>query len=294
VTHPHLETPGVAWRSDHISAAGIDIARFETGAASADAPAILLLHGLGHWTGAAWDRIAPLLDPAWRIVGIDLPGFGESERPDARYDLTFFRAVLADVVRQTFPGRFALAGHSLGGMIAADYAATYPDQIDHLVLIAPAGFASVNGLVVRMLGSGLVRRLFSLEPRPGFVLQTLRQSVRDPEHLDPDVIAQAQVYAADPTVRRAFGGIYSGTMQSMRNLPGLHAHFARYRGPALVIWGQHDRFIPVKALANAQRVYPQAELRIFDQSGHVVMDDEPAVLAEELRAFLDPPVAAAE
>jgi pimeloyl-ACP methyl ester carboxylesterase len=41
-------------------------------------------------------------------------------------------------------------------------------------------------------------------------------------------------------------------------------------------------------------VYPQAELRIFDQSGHVVMDDEPAVLAEELRAFLDPPVAAAE
>jgi pimeloyl-ACP methyl ester carboxylesterase len=281
-------TPEVGWRADRITAAGVDIARFTAGSTEPGAPALLLLHGLGHWTGAAWNRIVPLLDPAWRIVGIDLPGFGESARPDVRYDLPFFRSVIAEVARQSLPERFAIAGHSLGGMIAADFAGAFPAAIDHLILIGPAGFASVNGFVVRVLGSGFVRRLFSLEPRPDFVLRTLRQSVYDPQHLDPDVIAQAQVYAGDPELRRAFGGIYGGAMLSMRSLPMLHATFAGYRGPTLVIWGQHDRFIPVKALANAQRVYPHAELRIFDRSGHVVMDDEPEELAREMNAFLAP------
>jgi pimeloyl-ACP methyl ester carboxylesterase len=285
-------TTDVAWRADRITAGGVDVARFTAGSTATGAPALLLLHGLGHWAGAAWDRIVPLLDPAWRVVAIDLPGFGESERPDVRYDLPFFRAVVADVARQSLPARFALAGHSLGGMIAADVAGAQPDAIERLILIGPAGFANVNGLVVRVLGSGVVRRLFSLEPRPDFVLRTLRQSVYDPQHLDPAVVAQAQAYAGDPDVRRAFGGIYAGAMQSMRDLPRLHAEFARYRGPALVAWGQHDRFIPVKALNNAKRVYPQAELRVFDRSGHVVMDDEPEALADEMRAFLAPAGAA--
>jgi pimeloyl-ACP methyl ester carboxylesterase len=286
-------TSDVAWQADRITAAGVDVARFTTGSAAPGAPALLLLHGLGHWTGAAWDRIVPLLDPAWRIVAVDLPGFGESARPDVRYDLPFFRAVVADVARQSLPERFALAGHSLGGMIAADYAAAHPERVERLILIAPAGFAKVPAIVVRVLGSKLVRRFFSLEPRPDFVLRTLRQSVHDPAHLDADVIAQAQRYAADPDVRRAFGGIYSGAMQAMVHLPALHRFFAQYRGPVLAVWGQHDRYIPVKALFDVQRVYPQAELRIFDQSGHVVMDDEPAALATDIRTFLDPTAAVA-
>jgi len=286
-------TSEVVWQADRITAGGIDVARFTTGSSAPGAPALLLLHGLGHWTGAAWNRIVPLLDPAWRIVAIDLPGFGESARPDARYDLPFFRTVVADVADQSLPERFALAGHSLGGMIAADYAAAYPERVERLILIAPAGFASVPAIVVRVLGSKLVRRFFSLEPRPDFVLRTLRQSVYDPAHLDPDVIAQAQRYAADPAVRRAFGGIYSGAMQAMRDLRALHRFFGHYRGPVLAVWGQYDRYIPVKALADVQRVYPQAELRIFDQSGHVVMDDEPAALAADIRTFLNPAPAVA-
>jgi pimeloyl-ACP methyl ester carboxylesterase len=284
---PHPAASAVAWRADRITAAGVDVARFTAGSSAPGAPALLLLHGLGHWTGAAWNRIVPLLDPAWRVVAIDLPGFGQSERPDVRYDLPFFRTVVDDVARQSLPPRFALAGHSLGGMIAADVAASSPERIAGLALIAPAGFAAVNGIVVRVLGSGLVRRFFSLEPRPDFVVRTLRQSVHDPDRLDPAVIAQAQAYAADPLVRRAFGGIYGGAMQAMRDLPGLHRRFAQYRGPAFVGWGRFDRDIPVKALADARRVYPQAVTQIFEASGHVVMDDEPAELAAALRALLD-------
>jgi pimeloyl-ACP methyl ester carboxylesterase len=279
-------TSDVAWQADRIAAAGVDLARFTTGSIAPGAPALLLLHGLGHWTGAAWDRIVPLLDPAWRIVAIDLPGFGASERPDVRYDLPFFRRVVADVARQSLPPRFALAGHSLGAMIAADFAAAAPESVDALALIAPAGFADVPGLVVRVLGSPLVRGFFLREPPRGFVERTLRQSVADPAHLDPAVVAQAVTYAQDRLLRRAFAGIYGGAMQAMRDLPALHRHFALYHGRTFIAWGSEDRYIPVKALANARRVYPQAEARVFGASGHVVMDDEPEALGAALRAFL--------
>jgi pimeloyl-ACP methyl ester carboxylesterase len=278
-------TAATGWQGDRIDAAGVEIARFTTGASRPDAPALLLLHGLGHWTGAAWDRVSPLLDPAWRIVAIDLPGFGASERPDARYDLPFFRAVLAAVAHQSLPERFALAGHSLGGMIAADFAATYAGTVSKLALIAPAGFAPVPSLVVRALGSGLVKRLFMQKPATSFVERTLRNSVADPAHLDPAVVAQAVAYAGDPLVRRAFAGVYGGAMQAMRDLPALHQHFAQYRGLVFVGWGRADRYIPVKALDRARLVYPQAQTQIFEHSGHVVMDDEPAALAAALRAF---------
>jgi pimeloyl-ACP methyl ester carboxylesterase len=278
----------VAWHADRITAAGTDVARFTTGAEDADAPALLLLHGLGHWTASAWDRVVPLLDPAWRIVAIDLPGFGASGRPDVRYDLPFFRAVVADVARQSLPARFALAGHSLGGMIAADYAAESPAQIARLALIAPAGFARVPSLVVRVLGSGLVRKFFMQRPSDAFVTRTLRQSVHAPERLDPAVIAQAVDYAADPLLRRAFGGVYAGAMQAMRDLPALHRRFAQYRGPVFVAWGRHDRYIPVTALANAVFVYPQSDTQVFERSGHLVMTDEGAALGTALRAFLAP------
>jgi len=277
---------GAGWQADRIDAGGVEIARFTTGASDVDAPALLLLHGLGHWAGAAWDRVVPLLDPAWRIVAIDLPGFGASARPDARYDLPFFRAVVAAVAQQSLPERFALAGHSLGGMIAADFAATSPGTVSELALIAPAGFAHVPSLVVRALGSGLIKRLFMQKPAASFVERTLRQSVADPAHLDPAVVAQAIAYAGDPLVRRAFAGVYGGAMQAMRDLPALHRHFAQYRGPVFVGWGRADRYIPVKALERARLVYPQAHTQIFEHSGHVVMDDEPAALAAALRAFL--------
>jgi pimeloyl-ACP methyl ester carboxylesterase len=268
-----------------MQAAGVDVARF-TIDGPPGAPSLLLLHGLGHWTQAAWDPVAQRLAASHRVVAIDLPGFGASARPDVRYDLPFFRGVVAAVAHEFGAEPFALVGHSLGGMIAADFAATFPERVGRLGLIAPAGFANVPSLVVRVLGSGYVRRFFSLRPSPAFVTRTLHQSVHDPAHVDAATIEQAIAYANDPTLRRAFGGVYAGAMQAMRNLPALHRHFAAYRGPVYLAWGRHDRYIPVKALANARRVYPQATATIFERSGHVVMLDEPAALGDALAAFL--------
>lgn len=278
----------VAWRSDRIAIDGVEIARFACGSTLPDAPALLLLHGLGHWSAGAWDRLVPQIDPGLRIVAIDLPGFGASARPDVRYDLPFFRSILAGVAAQSLPARFALAGHSLGGMIAADFAGAFPERVARLALVAPAGFAAVAAPIVRLFASSLARAVFRLPPSRNFVRWTLRRSVVRRGAIDDATVAHAFALARDPGVRRAFASVYGDAMHVLLDRPALHRDFARYAGPAFIAWGRHDRYVPIAAVDEARRVYPQAVVEMFDDSGHVVMLDEPERLGAALRRFLGP------
>ncbi len=275
-----------AWRARTIRAGGVTLAAFEAGSPQAGAPVVLLLHGLGHWTDAAWGRLVPQLDPAARYVAFDLPGFGDSEKPALAYDLPFFRRVLDDAVAALGLERFALVGHSLGGFLAADYAGRHPERVARLVLIAPAAFARTPRYLVYALASGLARWLFTRKPSRAFVTRTLRRSVVDPAALEPAVLERAFALSQDLALRQAFAGVYSGAIQAFAQARTLHAGFARYAGPVFCAWGAHDRFIPVAALREVRRVYPHAQTLVLGHSGHLSMVEEPEPLGAALRAFL--------
>lgn len=279
-------TASPAWRTSRLSAGGVELARFTAGSDAPGAPVLLLLHGLGHWTGAAWDRLVPLLDPDLRIEAVDLPGFGASAKPAARYDPTFFRSVIGAFAERELPERFAVCGHSLGGMIAADLASAMSERLTHLALLAPAAFASTPRFVVRILASRLVGRFFTLRPSRRFVADTLAQAVLDPASLDPAVVDEAFALAQDPALRRAFAGVYAGAIQAMVDLAGLHRRFAIWTGPTFAGWGRHDRYIPVRALENVRRVYPQARTAVYERCGHLLMVEAPDAVAADLNAFL--------
>src|SRR5260370_11819768 len=130
-------TAPLAWRTTRVRAAGVELAVFEAGSTSPGAPAVVLLHGLGHWSDAAWGRLVPQLDPSCRYVAFDLPGFGASEKPDVRYDLPFFTATFDAAVAELELDVFALVGHSLAGCIAAHYAGAPPPPLPPLPPLPP-------------------------------------------------------------------------------------------------------------------------------------------------------------
>lgn len=274
-----------AWRPGIVRAAGATVATFETGSDAPGARTVLLLHGLGHWTDAAWGRLVGHLDPALRYVGIDLPGFGTSEKPDVAYDLLFFRSVLDEVVAARGLRRFALLGHSLGGFLAADYAGRRPEQVERLALIAPAMFARTPRFLLYGLASGVARGIFTRRPSRRFVTRTLERSVVDPRTLDPSVVARAYDLSQEPGVRNAFAGVYAGALNTFAHLPTLHADFARYTGPVLCAWGRRDPYIPVAGMRAVKRVYPHAQTLILDESAHQPMIEQPAELGARLREF---------
>jgi pimeloyl-ACP methyl ester carboxylesterase len=274
------------WRERRIVCAGIGIAVFERGSTADGARALVLVHGLGHWTQAAWDAFAPLLDPALRVVAFDLPGFGASDKPDAAYDGPFFAHVLDCVLAETAPGKIVLCGHSVGGYIAANYAAAHPERLERLILIAPAGFLRAAALLYMLIGSPVARWIFTRRPGRNFVNRTLDQSVHDPSLIGPAIRETAYALALQPEVRRAFAGIYTGAIQEFRDGAALHRRLATWTGPTLLIWGRHDRFIPIKALETARGVYPAAAVLVCEHSGHLPMVEEAPLVADAVNAFV--------
>jgi len=274
-----------AWRVERLAVAGFDIATYAAGTTNPEAPVLVLVHGMGHGTPAAWSFVAAGFEATHRIVAFDLPGFGASDKPDRPYTLDFFVDVLGAVVRNAGATRFALAGHSLGGLIAAEFAAREPDAVRHLTLIAPAGFLRSPKVVLRVLGSGPVMRLAgAFKPSAAFARRTARNAVFDAASMPHDDVERAIALALDPAATRAFLRVYAGAMHEMLHMRELHARFARRREPTLLVWGRQDRFVPVRALATARSVYPSAAVLELDRCGHIPSIEYPDEVVASMRA----------
>ncbi len=275
-----------SWRKSSVRLdAQTSLSVFEAGASGPGVPTLVLIHGLGHWSQAAWDFVAAELEATHRLVAFDLPGFGDSSKPKAAYDLAFFRRATRAVVEALGLHGFALAGHSLGGLIAADYAASYPGDVRLLALIDPAGFLRTPKLLLRIFGSRPVMWLMgSARPPRAFVRRTFETAVYDPASLDEAMHARMYALSKDRAMVRAFARVYRDALKEFLDFPALQAKLARYTGPALLVWGRQDRYVPLKALDNARRVYPQAEVTIFERCGHCPSIEYPRELAERLLA----------
>lgn len=275
-----------AWRESVMRAGGVRLATFVAGSDAPDAPAVVLLHGLGGWSDAAWGRLVPQLDQRARFIAFDLPGFGASEKPAARYDLPFFRGVLAEAVDALGAPRISLVAHSLGGLLAADYAGAHPGRVARLGLIAPAGFSRSARHLIYALAGAHAPWLFTRAPSRRLVLRILTAGVADPGALEPELVERTCALAEDPAVREAFARVYASGLDLFVRTRALRAAFARYEGPVLCAWGARDRYLPVGALRAVRRVYPRAQTLVLERSGHLPMREEPVALAAALRAFL--------
>ena len=180
---------------------------------------------------------------------------------------------------------FALAGHSLGGLIAAGYAGTYPGDVRVLALIDPAGFMRTPKLFLRIFGSRLVMWLMgTARPTRGFVRRAFETAVYDPASLDETLHARMYALTKDRAMVRAFARVYRDALKEFVDFAGLQTKLARYGGPVLLVWGRQDRYVPLKALERARRAYPQAEVEILDRCGHCPSIEYPRELAARLLA----------
>jgi pimeloyl-ACP methyl ester carboxylesterase len=100
---------------------------------------ILFLHGLGSYF-PAWKYNILELKNYFRCIAIDLPGFGKSDKKIHPGSMEFYADVILNFIHSVGINKVNLIGHSMGGQIAINCALNFPDKIDNLILIAPAGF----------------------------------------------------------------------------------------------------------------------------------------------------------
>ena len=100
---------------------------------------LLLIHGLGT-NAKSWIKNIPALSKEYRVIAVDLPGYGKSEKGNYKYSMSFYAQVLTEMLDVLGIEKATFVGHSMGGQIAMVTALTYPDMVDKLVLVDPAGF----------------------------------------------------------------------------------------------------------------------------------------------------------
>jgi len=260
----------------HATVAGLGMPYLEGGRGDT----LVLVHGFGG-DKDNFTRIARHLVAHFRVVIPDLPGFGDASRaPDACYDISSQVARLHAFTGAPGLARFHLGGNSMGGFIAAQYAATHPDAVRSLWLLDAAGFEGAfdTAEIRRYAETGEAALL--VRSRAGF--DGLMSTVMHRRPWIPPAVLHALADRAirdRPLHERIFREIGAGS-------PTLEPVAAAIRAPTLIVWGRDDQVLNPTVAAHMQASITGSELSLLEGTGHLPMVERPRKVAAEYLRFV--------
>jgi pimeloyl-ACP methyl ester carboxylesterase len=248
---------------------------------------LLCLHGLGGTKASFLPTVAALAKD-YRVVAMDLPGFGESDKPiGAAYDSAWFARTVFDTLDALELDRATLVGNSMGGRIAIEAGLTDRDRVEGLVLLSPAlawlrdrRWAPLVRLMRPELG------LLQVTPRP-LVEAALRRLLP----VAPDGWAAAGV---DEFVRsylspRGRAAFYASARNIYLDEPhgndGFWTRLAELAPDSLFVWGLNDTLVPVAFRRHVEKALPHAR-HLELNCGHVPQLERPRETHAAIRDFL--------
>ncbi len=278
-------------RSTTINVMGLRTRVLDAGDGAVRDP-VLLIHGVGGWAENWREVMDPIAASGRRAIAVDLPGFGESERPrrPRHFDPKEpFYARFVVALLDTLGVRAAhVVGNSMGGAVAYMAAVTAPERVRSLALVASGGLGTDIALFLRVAtlpGMITLARIFG---RPAHGREVLRTCFFDPARIPQTLYEEAERYgfASYPEFVRALrsGVTISGVRPALR--ARWMAQASRFSGPVLVVWGREDAVLPIHHLEEAKSIFPQAEVRIIERCGHLPMVEQTDAFLAALLPFI--------
>jgi pimeloyl-ACP methyl ester carboxylesterase len=274
-------------RSRLVPTEGGRVYAVDRGPEGGEHPPLVLLHGL-LVTHHEFRGIIDALAVDRRVIALDLPGCGESDRPapeDADgYSLPWQAARVHEALGALGVKRCDLLAHSFGGAAAVELATSVPALVRRLVLVDPVVFPMELPLEGRLallprLGPYVWKQLY----RRADLRRHLVRVLSTPELLDERAV---DVYW-DRLARDGGREAAYAMLQRMEGLDPSGERLARVQAPTRVVWGDRDALVPVEIGERIVRTMAAAELSVVEGCGHAVPEERPEVLVELVRGFLD-------
>jgi pimeloyl-ACP methyl ester carboxylesterase len=230
---------------------------------------LVALHGA---TGLTWFPMLDTLARTYRVIAPEHPGAGESqglEHVEDLWDLVLYYNELFDRLGL---GRVSLLGSSFGGMVAAEIAATNPERVDRLVLIAPMGLwrddhpvPDISGVHPRTIPS-----LLWADPTG-----PVPTSIPPVDRSDPEALLRQSLTTAS-------------ILQFTWPLPdkGLRKRLYRIHAPTLIVWGRCDRMVDAAYADDFAAAINGAEVVMIDNAGHLPHLEQQTDAEQAIAAFL--------
>jgi pimeloyl-ACP methyl ester carboxylesterase len=230
-----------------------------------------------------------LLGQRHRVLGLDLPGFGLSARPDANYSLDWQARLVDAWLERVGVSRCDIVGHSFGGGVAMWLLLYRAHSVRRLALVAPGGLGREVALELRLAALPFLVERYG-QPWMGAVIRLLAHLNR--RSLSADHRAHLLRVSALPGSARAFS-------RTVRDVIGWRGQTRAFLGrareiqvlPAMALfWGEHDRIIPIRQGEALCATLENCTLHRFAGAGHFLHWEQPRALAEALLRFLEAPV----
>lgn len=259
---------------------------------------LLFIHGIAsNWR--TWYPVASDLADEFDVILVDLPGFGRSDRPDGPLLVETAAVLLSQLLDALEVGPVAIVGHSMGSLAAIHFAASYPDRVTELVLVAGHLISAVDLIAnPTRLGS-----MPELRAKAVFAAQLLGLAVPMPGGLRAAALSQSRMrdiilrpFFAHPNQldARVIDLLMSCIDRRSVLSVGINAigydyrdHFSLLVSPVTLVIGSNDLLIPATDTPRFQAVVESGVVTLSG-TGHWLPLENPSVLANTIRRLLTP------
>lgn len=250
-------------------------------------PAVLLIHGFSSST-LVWSRVfLQLADAGFRVLALDLLGYGYSGKPrNGAYTIESQARMVTGFLAALGIERVSLVGSSYGGAVAATCALDYPDLVKQLVLVgAVSNNDPTKYPLLRLFGLPVVGDIVSpLLIGSRSLLRRRMKRVYDRHSL---MLDEQRVEARHQPLRAA--ATQRAIIRTARrwNAERIEREAHLLKPPVLLIWGDNDRDVPLRNGERLHQAIPGSRLVVFRNCGHLPHDEYPIGFAEVVSRFLD-------
>jgi len=278
-----------------------------------------VLHSSAVAASDSWNYNIADLASRNRVVALDLPGFGGSDKPDIKYTREEFVAYVDAFMQAMGIDSATLVGHGLGGEIAIAYALEHPDSVDKLVLVNSYGaWGALHPVTARSLlnlrfpmkywqkekaaqiNTMLVmgRKIWPWdETLEKLVTGTISQKVEEEYARNLvlsregsagkflESVSEFKVkYLTTEQSRKEVHAVHQALMETKRK--DLHERFGELQMPVLIVQGAHDPVVAMEQASYMEKALPKVQMIVYERSGHYPMVEEPERFNRDVSFFL--------
>jgi pimeloyl-ACP methyl ester carboxylesterase len=245
---------------------------------------LVLIHGYTSST-YSWKDVFEPLSKNFRVIALDLKGFGFSEKPDGDYTRPAQAVLVSHLLDHLKIQKAWACGSSMGGEVALNFALTNPQRVLGLILIDSSG--------VKVPGAGSLAPRYLLVPVVGPLLtalalrsdklirEGLEKSFYDRTRVTRDRIA----YYYRPLQTRG-GQLAALRARIQADQFPVEQDLGRINVPTLIIWGAQDALLPLEAGRKMSSLIKGSTLLIFQNCGHLPQEEMPARVVDEITKFI--------
>jgi pimeloyl-ACP methyl ester carboxylesterase/CRP-like cAMP-binding protein len=254
----------------------------------------LLIHG---WS-SSWYAMYPLiglLAQRFRVIAVDLPGYGQSARLPERTTIPQYADLLAELIARVSDGPAVLVGHSMGGMTSVTLALRHPVLVERMVLLGPTITGRLSNYINAVVSPITLLERFGLG---SFIVSFVERGIvglsdrimRPASFAERTDITQNDYVRLREDARRPGQGKVRAECYYAMRANDLSGQLAKVELPALVIWGAEDNTVPLRDAGVIADEWPAADLRILPKAGHWPQFEAPQTTRRLIAAYLGLPL----